>query len=132
MPSGIDELYDGREPQAGQVEVVVLRVRVGAAHEPVVAVADVQDRAGAEQPDVIERDLPRDELEPLAGGEVAEVVVVVAVPIVPADAAVHALLVGQVVVDADRVVRVLDVSGSDGCWKLPVPSALPAVSGCAM
>ena len=23
----------------------------------------------------------------------------------------------------------LIVSGSDGCWKLPVPSALPAVSG---
>ena len=43
--------------------------------------------------------------------EVAEVVVVVAVPIVPADAAVHALLVGEVVVDAEyRVVR-LDLFG---------------------
>ena len=109
MPSGIEALYDAGKPEAGQVEVVVLGVRVRAAHEPVVAVAEVQHRARREDVDVIECDLARHELEPLAGGQVAEVVVVVAVAIVPADAAVHPLFVGQVVIDPDRVVRVLDV-----------------------
>ena len=37
------------EPERGQVEVVVRRVRVGAADEPVVAVAHVQNRGRVEQ-----------------------------------------------------------------------------------
>ena len=108
------------EPQARQIEVVVRGIRIGAAHEPVVAVADVHDRARRQHVDVVERDLARDELEPFAGGQVAEVVVVVAVAIVPAHAREHPLLVGDVVVDADGVVGVLDVfrqrrvAGS--CW----------------
>ncbi len=90
---------------------MVLRVRIGPAHEPVVAVAEVEDRRPVQRVDVIDRDLARDELEPLAGREVVEVVVVVAVAIVPAHATVHALLVGEHVVDADRVVGVLDLLG---------------------
>ena len=101
----------GREPERRQVEVVVLRVRIGPAHEPVVAVAEVEDRRPVQRVDVIDRDLARDELEPLAGREVVEVVVVVAVAIVPAHAPVHPLLVGEHVVDADRVVGVLDLLG---------------------
>ena len=58
---------------------------------------------------MIERELPRHELEPLAGRQVIEVVVVIAVAVVPAEAAVHPLLLRQHVVDADGVVRVLDL-----------------------
>ncbi len=87
------------------------RVRLRAAHEPVVAVAQVQHGAVVHRVNVIDRDLPRHELEPLAGGEVVEVVVVVAVAIVPADPRVHPLPIGDVLIDADGVVRVLDVLG---------------------
>jgi hypothetical protein len=90
---------------------VVGWIRVGPTHEVVVTVAQVQHRRRIEDVDLIEGELAGDELEPLACGEVVEVVVVVAVPVVPAEASVDALLPSQVVIDTDRVGRVLDGLG---------------------
>src|SRR5256885_7650072 len=85
----------GRKPKRRQIEAVVGWIGVGAADEPVVPVAEIQDRAVVERVDVIERRLTGDELEPFTGREVVEIVVVVAVPVVPAVAPVHTLPVAD-------------------------------------
>ena len=92
------------ETQLGGIKPVIGGIALVATEELVVAVPNVHDGRRVQRVDVIERHLARDEPEPLPRRQVVEVVVVVAVPVVPADAAIHALLVCKVVVDAQRVV----------------------------
>ncbi len=112
-----------REAQLGQVDVPRVGLLARVALEAVVAVADVQDGGRVDDVHVVDHRLVRLELEPGAGGRGVQVLVVVAVAVVPAVPGEHLVAARDLLVEAGgegAVVgrlgqgRVVDVAGQAG------------------
>src|SRR5262249_55395661 len=91
-----------REAHRRQVESLVRGIVTVNADEPVVAVSHVQNGRRVESVNVIERALPGNELEQRASRNIIEIVVVGAIPIIPTCPPEDAILLADVVIDADR------------------------------
>ena len=124
---GDQRVVVGGEAQCRQVEVPRVRLLARVTLEAVVAIADVQYRRRVEDVHVVDHRLIRLELEPGARGRRVQVLVVVAVAVVPAIPGEHLVALGHLLVEPGRdgavggrlrQRRVVDVPGEAGAlWQ---------------